>query len=87
MQPTEDRNRLASGLPKDTVAAVRDFVLVNFDSLRSEAQSGRPGEYTRALNQLLFAADRQVLSTTELQTVLDGCDGSVSCAEKLSGSR
>ena len=87
LQETVQPNRMASGIPKDTIAAVRDFVLVNFDSLRAEAQSGRSGEYTRAMNRLLFEAEREVLSSTALQSVLEACDGPVSCAELLSGGK
>jgi hypothetical protein len=75
--------RLASGVSHDHAAAIRDFVLVNFDSLKREVQGGVAGEYARALNRLLFEADKPVLSLTELQTALGACDGPVHCAERL----
>lgn len=87
MQPTVEPNRMASSLPNSRTGAVRDFVLVNFDSLRAEALAGRPGEYTRALNRLLVEAERDVLSTTELQATLESCKGPVRCAELLATGR
>ena len=42
LHPTEPPRPIAAGIPGDRVAAVRDFVLVNFDSLKREAESASP---------------------------------------------
>lgn len=79
--------RLAEGGSRDRVAAIRDFILVNFDSLKREVQAGAPGEYARALNQLCFQADKPVLSQAEMQSIFDACEGPVQCAEHIAGDR
>ena len=70
----------------DKTNALRDFVLVNFDSLRRESAGGS-GEYIKALNSLSYRRNEKVYSTSDLRAVFATCDGPVSCAETIAGDR